>query len=75
MPTAQTLRRVPWTCRWGQFGGPVTPAGPPVSTAVFWVCDRPQGRAGPRPLHRSACEECPNWEPIEWDTTPAGTWR
>ena len=60
----QSLRHVPWTCRWGRFGGPVdAPAGMGPGF-VFWVCAHP-GEGGLRPLDRDSCERCPDWEPSE----------
>jgi hypothetical protein len=64
MVTAQSLRRVPWTCRWGRFGGPVQAAGAATQGFVFWVCGHPQEAETGRPLDREACERCPNWEPV-----------
>jgi hypothetical protein len=58
----QILRRVPWTCRWGHFGGPVVPAGGLTPGFVFWMCDRPQDPPGPRALDVGTCENCPYWE-------------
>jgi myo-inositol catabolism protein IolC len=66
MATTQTLRHVPWTCRWGQFGGAISPAAGLIPGFVFWVCDRPQHPPGPRPLNRNTCETCVHWEAIEW---------
>lgn len=57
----QTLRHVPWTCRWGQFGGPVAPSGL-TPGFLFWMCARPQDPAGPRALDPGSCENCPYWE-------------
>jgi len=62
MAKVQTLRKVPWTCRWGQFGGPVNPADMAIPGFVFWMCAYP-AEASPRPLARGSCEVCPNWEP------------
>lgn len=63
MVNTQTLRHVPWTCRWGQFGGPVVPAAGLTPGFVFWICDRPQDLPEPCPLDRGTCENCPYWEP------------
>jgi hypothetical protein len=67
MPTAETLRRVPWTCRWGQFGGPVTDGCLGHPGFVFWTCERHAGEGLPRPLGRDECERCPLWEGIPWE--------
>lgn len=56
------LRRVPWTCRWGRFGGPVDGPVPPEHGFVFWVCVHPE-RSQRRLLSRGSCEDCPRWEP------------
>jgi hypothetical protein len=64
---AQTLRHVPWTCRWGHFGGPVIPAPGVTPGFVFWVCERPQDPPGPRPLDHDSCQNCPYWEPSARD--------
>lgn len=64
MVIAQSLRRVPWTCRWGRFGGPVQASGAAAPGFVFWVCGHPEETAGPRPLGRGACENCPRWEAV-----------
>jgi hypothetical protein len=64
MATAQSLRRVPWTCRWGRFGGPVKAAGVATQGFVFWVCGHPHETGAPRPLDRGACESCPRWEAV-----------
>lgn len=61
MPKAQTLRRVPWTCRWGRFGGPVPPLETGTPGFVFWMCGHPD-EPTPRPLTRGSCEACPNWD-------------
>lgn len=61
MLKAQSLKRVPWTCKWGQFGGPVPPLDTPVAGFVFWMCGHP-GEPAPRPLTRDSCGMCPNWE-------------
>jgi hypothetical protein len=62
MPTAETLRHVPWTCRWGRFGEPVPPP-PPVAGAcfVFWTCAHPQVENCQ--LTRDSCERCGHWHP------------
>jgi hypothetical protein len=50
---------VPWTCRWGSFGGPVTATHHTPSGFVFWVCTH---EACGGPLQRETCEGCPHWE-------------
>jgi hypothetical protein len=65
MTTATIIRRVPWTCRWGRFGGPVpaTPAAP-APGFVFWVCAHPESN-GPKVLDHGSCDECVRWEPLD----------
>ena len=63
MLTRATLRRVPWTCKWGRFGGPMRSKD--ASGFVFWTCGLLQERSEPRPLGRDTCERCPDWEPRE----------
>jgi hypothetical protein len=62
MPLTLSLRRVPWTCRWGRFGGPVEPRDTTPHGFVFWFCMHPDLPAG-RLLDRGSCELCPMWEP------------
>lgn len=64
MPHAHTVKHVPWTCKWGRFGGPVRPGENGVPGFVFWTCGHPD-EPGPRPLTRGSCESCPNWEQPE----------
>lgn len=64
MPNSQTVKHVPWTCKWGRFGGPVQPPERVVSGFVFWMCDHP-AEASPRPLTRGSCDSCPRWERAE----------
>ncbi len=64
MPTAQTVKRVPWTCKWGRFGGPVESRDAEMPGFVFWMCGYPAER-GPQPLARGSCESCPNWQAPE----------
>ena len=61
MTTTTAIRRVPWTCRWGSFGGPVVPTEQTPSGFVFWVCTHQACRGA---LERQTCEACPFWEPI-----------
>jgi len=59
--TRAIMRRVPWTCRWGRFGGQIDKR----KTArgfVFWTCTNADGE--PRVLARDECEDCPFWEPV-----------
>jgi hypothetical protein len=63
MQERQTVRRVPWTCRWSRFGEPVE-AGPDDERGfVFWTCGHPD--AASARLDRKSCERCPKWEPSE----------
>jgi hypothetical protein len=61
MAKALAVRRVPWTCKWGRFGGPVRPLETTVAGFVFWTCDHPNEPV-PRPLDRGSCDQCPYWE-------------
>jgi hypothetical protein len=64
MGNAPTLRKVPWTCKWGQFGGPVSQPEAAIPGFVFWMCAHPSVTAATRgPLTRGSCEQCPDWEP------------
>jgi hypothetical protein len=59
--TANTIRRVPWTCRWGRFGIAVEDAGlAPRVDDVFWACHQPVHEL--RLTKRGECERCPDWE-------------
>jgi hypothetical protein len=60
----QTIRKVPWTCRWGRFGGPVADTGEVGPGFRFWVCGHPEIGA-PRLLGRDACAECRYWEALD----------
>ena len=62
------LRRVPWTCQWGQFGDT-------VATRAFcgksqaqngrerspWMCLHPHVLPAGRTLGNGDCEDCPFW--------------
>lgn len=62
MATATTLRRVPWTCRWGHFGEVPASHWPALSPRfIFWTCDHPD-RPADR-LRRDSCETCGRWAP------------
>lgn len=69
MTATTALRRVPWTCRWGSFGGPITASTQTPSGFVFWVCTH-QERAGA--LRRNSCESCPYWEAVLQPPADAG---
>jgi hypothetical protein len=59
--TTTTIRRVPWTCRWGRFGVAVEDAGlAPRVDDVFWACHQPVHEL--RLTKRGECEHCPHWE-------------
>ena len=64
MAIAQSIRHVPWTCRWGRFGGPVMVAEKGTPGFLFWVCGHPDSQAH-RALDRQTCRECHRWEPAE----------
>jgi hypothetical protein len=60
-----SVKHVPWTCRWGRFGGPMDVTSVARNPGfVFWICGHPAAD-GPRPLDRDSCERCPDWEPAE----------
>lgn len=61
MAHTQTVRHVPWTCKWGRFGGPVSHAETSVRGFVFWTCGHPE-EPEPRPLTRGSCDTCTKWE-------------
>jgi hypothetical protein len=61
MPDTQTVKRVPWTCKWGRFGGPVRPLETDKHGFVFWMCGHPD-EPEPRPLTRGSCESCRLWD-------------
>jgi hypothetical protein len=62
MATAETIRHVPWTCRWGRFGEPVPPPPPAVGGGfVFWTCAHPQVEICQ--LTRDSCDRCSRWCP------------
>jgi hypothetical protein len=61
MLKVQAVKRVPWTCKWGRFGGPVRPLEATAAGFVFWMCSHPNEPA-PQPLPRGCCEQCPFWE-------------
>jgi hypothetical protein len=56
------LRRVPWTCRWGVFGGPVRVSEAVEHGYVFWTCSHPD-HSSPRLLSPGECASCAHWEP------------
>jgi hypothetical protein len=59
--TTHTIRRVPWTCRWGRFGVAVEDrVSVPRVDDVFWACHQPEHDL--RLTKRDECEHCPHWE-------------
>lgn len=64
MPTIESARREPWTCKWGRFGGPVNARDEVSPGFVFWVCGHPQ-TDGPQLLGRDDCASCTRWEDVE----------
>jgi hypothetical protein len=59
-----TIRRVPWTCRWGRFGVAVEDTGlAPRVDDIFWVCHQPERAPNLQLTKRDECEECSFWEP------------
>ncbi len=71
MPTTENaVRRTPWTCKWGRFGGPVNARDEVSPGFAFWVCGRPQGTA-PRLLGRDDCVKCDRWESCETAVPPS----
>jgi hypothetical protein len=64
MATAEILRHVPWTCRWGRFGEPVPPPSPATASGfVFWTCACP--KMEDCRLTRGSCERCGHWHPTQ----------
>ena len=61
MLKVQAVRRVPWTCQWGRFGGPVPALQVEVRGFVFWMCGHPD-EPTPQPLTRGSCEQCSRWK-------------
>jgi hypothetical protein len=61
---AHTVRRVPWTCRWGRFGVAVEQIAPDTSRVddVFWACHQPIRAPALRLMKLGECETCPFWE-------------
>jgi hypothetical protein len=61
---AQTIRRRPWTCRFGRFGVTVEQLGPETSRVddVFWACRQSARMPAPRITTGGECEECSFWE-------------
>jgi hypothetical protein len=61
---ATSIRRVPWTCRWGRFGVMTEDLGPAGSRVedVFWGCNHPTRAPERRHTRRLECETCPYWE-------------
>jgi hypothetical protein len=68
MPEFQSIRHVPWTCKWGRFGGPVDNPAVPAQGFVFWTCGHPEIGDVQAALARGSCENCPKWEPVEPST-------
>ena len=60
---ARTIRRRPWTCRFGRFGVTIEQLGPDTSRVdeVFWTCRRPPSSPVLRLATRDGCEDCPLW--------------
>lgn len=61
---AHTIRRTPWTCRFGRFGVTVEEVGPETSGVddVFWACHHPTRTPALRLTTRGECEDCLFWE-------------
>ena len=61
MDAIESIRHVPWTCRWGSFGGPVDPHPGAAPGFLFWVCEHPTQPAPPRWRPRSGgVRRCPS---------------
>jgi hypothetical protein len=58
---SSVIRRVPWTCRWSRFGGPVPATAVTKAGCVFWICNHPD-HAPSTLLTQGRCGECPRWE-------------
>ncbi|HXW08267.1 MAG TPA: hypothetical protein VD833_23755 [Vicinamibacterales bacterium] len=61
LQSSQSLRHVPWTCKWGRFGGPIETAIESAHGFVFWRCANPM-LSHPNVLQRGMCEACRLWE-------------
>ena len=61
---ARTIRRRPWTCRFGRFGVAIEQFGPETSRVdqVFWACHRPTRMPALTLTTRGECDDCPFWE-------------
>lgn len=61
---AISVRRVPWTCRWGRFGVMTEDLGADGTRVddVFWGCHHPSRAPEGRRTRRLECETCPDWE-------------
>jgi hypothetical protein len=59
-----TIRRTPWTCRFGRAGVTIEQLGPETSRVdeVFWACRQPARVPALRLITRRECEDCPFWE-------------
>ena len=62
------LRRVPWTCEWGQFGGTLPISGstgePQAQRPREWTpwrCLHPRVGLPDNCLHKGDCDNCPFW--------------
>lgn len=70
MMTSSPVRRVPWTCKWGRFGGPVNARDEVAPGFVFWICGHPDAD-GPRLLGRDECDGCRRWTAPETQEPPS----
>ena len=61
----RTLRRVPWTCKWGRFGVAVEQLSSTDSRVddVFWACHHPVRSPDIQSVSKRECETCPAWVP------------
>jgi hypothetical protein len=71
-PNTERLRRVPWTCQWGHFGGTTETGttcgpteGPNDPRRSPWVCLHPTVCSTASGLRPGDCEACPFWS-VPW---------
>jgi hypothetical protein len=58
----EEIRHVPWTCRWGRFGGKAESGRASESDNLVWICCHPELCPVPRIVVTGECEACRYWE-------------
>jgi hypothetical protein len=58
----EEISHVPWTCRWGRFGGKVESSRRSGSNDLIWNCCHPELCAVQRIVLVDECEACRYWE-------------